>query len=171
MNPLLSVVREIELHASREGWDQADRVFAVVDTADLIAREPQLAGAIEPDQPWTSIEQERVPEGVESMLPSIVWPAEVAGCAVVVERLVLPPGADGQVPEDAVDARTFAAGHPDREEVRIALAVLRGGETACALRLRSHDADEEVLTGPDLVPGLVELLRSTLEATDGGDRR
>lgn len=167
MNTLLRVVREIELHASGEGWNQPDRVFAVVDTAELIGREPQLAASVDPSQAWTSIEQESVPQGVEELLPSIVWPPEVGGCAVVVERLVLPPGADEQVPEDPDAARDYAADHPEREEVRIALAVLRNGETACALRLRSHDADEEVLTGEDLVPGLVQLLRATLEETPG----
>lgn len=167
MNPLLRVVREIELHASAEGWNQPDRVFAVVDTAELVEREPQLAASVDATQAWTSIEQETVPQGVEQLLPSIVWPAEVGGCAVVVERLVLPPGADDRVPDDPEAARAYAADHPEREEVRIALAVLRSGETACALRLRSHDADEEVLTGEDLVPGLVQLLRATLEENPG----
>lgn len=167
MNPLLRVVREIELHASGEGWDQPDRVFAVVDTAELVDREPHLAAAVDASQPWTSIEQEPAPQGVEALLPSIIWPAEVGGCAVVVERLVLPPEADEQVPEDPQAARDYAAEHPERQEVRIALAVLRNGETACALRLRANDADEEVLTGPDLVPGLVQLLRATLEENPG----
>jgi len=32
----------------------------------------------------------------------------------------------------------------------------------CALRLRSHDHDDEVLTGDNLVPGLTEALAHTL---------
>lgn len=166
---LLRVVREVELHASTDGWNQPDRVFAVVSTGELMSKEPQLAASLGDADPqgWTPIEQDPVPQGVEELLPGIIWPSEVRGCAVVVERLVLPPEADAQVPEDPEAARTYAAEHPDREEVRIALAVLRSGETACALRLRSHDQDDEVLTGQDLVPGLVELLRGTLEETPG----
>lgn len=162
---LLGVVQEIEQHASADGWNQPDRVFAVVSTGALISREPHLAAQLGDPDPsgWTPIEQDPVPQGVEELLPGIVWPTEVDGCAVVVERLVLPPEADATVPEDPEAARAYAADHPDREEVRIALVVLRSGDSACALRLRSHDADEEVLTGPDLVPGLVELLKGTLE--------
>jgi hypothetical protein len=33
------------------------------------------------------------------------------------------------------------------------------------LRLRAHDDDESVLTGDDLVPGLLELVRGTLETS------
>ena len=40
---------------------------------------------------------------------------------------------------------------------------LAGGATYCALRLRAHDDDASVLTGDDLVPALLELLRETLE--------
>lgn len=163
--PLLAVVQEIEQHAAVDGWNQPDRVFAVVSTRALVEREPQLAGQLgEADlDGWTPIEQDPVPQGVEELLPGIVWPSEVDGCGVVVERLVLPPEADAAVPQDTEAARAYAADHPDREEVRLALVVLRSGETACALRLRSHDTDEEVLTGPDLVPGLVELLKATME--------
>jgi hypothetical protein len=32
----------------------------------------------------------------------------------------------------------------------------------CALRLRSHDVDDEVLVGDDLVPGLADALADTL---------
>jgi hypothetical protein len=45
-------------------------------------------------------------------------------------------------------------------------AATRTGASYCALRLRAHDDDDSVLTGPDLVPGLVELVRATLEIAD-----
>lgn len=160
------VVREIEAHAAESGWDQPERLFAVVETAALLTREPQLAeslGVSGEATGFTPVEQESTPAGLEEMLPEIVWPPEVAGCAAVVERLVLPPEADGDIPDDPGDAREFAASHPDRQEVRIVAAVLRSGTVACALRLRSHDDPESVVTGPDLVPALVELLRATLE--------
>ena len=42
-------------------------------------------------------------------------------------------------------------------------AATRTGASYCALRLRAHDEDASVLTGPDLVPGLLDLVRGTLE--------
>lgn len=174
---LAAVVREVEAHASAAGWDRPEQLFALVETADLIRREPQLAIALgltsettEPES-ITPIEQDPLPAGrlVEQVLPEIGWPAEVVGVAVVAERLVLPPGADDVLPDDPVEAQRFAAGHPDRQEVRMVAAALRTGESACALRLRSHDADDLVLTGPDLVPGLLTLLHATLEEETESD--
>ena len=77
------------------------------------------------------------------------------------ERLVLPPSV-GDLPEDAAAAQEVAAAHPEREEVRMVAAATRAGSTYCALRLRSHDEDRQVLEGPDLVPALLELLQATL---------
>ena len=86
-----------------------------------------------------------------------------AGCAAVVERFVLPPGVDDELPEDSEAAREFARAHPERQEVRIVAGVTRAGATYCALRLREHDDDLSVVAGTDLVPGLLELLRTTLD--------
>jgi len=47
--------------------------------------------------------------------------------------------------------------------VRIVAGATRSGSTYCALRMRSHDDALSVLEAPDLVPALLELLRSTLE--------
>ena len=52
--------------------------------------------------------------------------------------------------------------------MRIVAGVLRSGESHSVLRLRSHDDDEHLVHGYDLVPGLVAALRETLEA-DAGD--
>ncbi|HEY0902941.1 MAG TPA: PPA1309 family protein [Marmoricola sp.] len=172
---LQAVVRELEAHAAESGWDRPERLFALVETADLVSREPQLAEALglEPGtEPTglTPVEQESLPPGthLEDVLAEIVWPSEVAGCAAVAERLVLPPEADDAIPDDPGRAQEFAASHPDRQEVRIVAAALRGGDSACALRLRSHDDDESVLTSPDLVPGLLQLLHATLDLEETG---
>ena len=53
--------------------------------------------------------------------------------------------------------------HPDRQEVRIVAGATRAGATYCALRLKAHDDDQSVVGGADLVPGLLELLKATLE--------
>jgi hypothetical protein len=167
---LRTAVREIETHASEAGWDQPARLYALVPTSDLLAREPALAAAMGLDEvtaagSLTPVEQDDVPvdKPLESVLGRIMWPAEVFGCAAVVERLVLPPTADGELPEDPGAAEQYAADHPDRQEVRIVAGATRDGATYCALRMRSHDDAFSVLESPDLVPALLELLRSTLE--------
>jgi len=172
---LESTVRELEAHAADEGWDRPERLFALVETADLVRREPQLAEALGVEGSdvvlgLTPVEQEPLPPGtsLEEVLTTIVWPEEVSGCAVVAERLVLPPGADDEIPDDPAEAQEYAAGHPGRQEVRIVAAALRGGDSACAMRLRSHDDAESVLSSPDLVPGLLTLLHATLEPEETG---
>jgi hypothetical protein len=77
---------------------------------------------------------------------------------------VLPSQAEQSVPSEPEAAGRFAAEHPDRQEVRIVAAATRTGASYCALRMRAHDTDDAVLTGRDLVPGLVELVRATLES-------
>ena len=175
---LRTAVHEIETHAAGSGWDQPARLYALVDTASLMRREPALEAALGLDPEalpgaLTPIEQDPLPPGqhLEEVLEAISWPPEVAGCAAVVERLVLPPGADAELPSDAAEAEEYAREHPDRQEVRIAAGVTRGGATYCALRLRAHDDDQSVVGGADLVPGLVALLGATLveESVDEPD--
>lgn len=169
---LAAVVVEVERHAASSGWDQPARMFALVETQDLLSREPQLAEVLGVDgaepRALTPVEQEPVQEGLEELLAQIVWPPEVTGCAVVVERLVLPPDADEQLPDDPARAAEFAAAHPDRQEVRIVAGVLRTGESWCALRLRAHDDDASVVVGDHLVPALLELLHATMAPEPGG---
>lgn len=166
---LAAAVLEVEQHAASLGWDQPARLFALVDTAELVAAEPALAAAMGLDDPaeaggLTPVEQEELDpaQALEDVLEGIVWPAQVAGCAAVVERLVLPPGAEGALPEDAAAALDAARAHPDRQEVRIVAGATRTGSTYCALRLRAHDDPTSVVSSTDLVPGLLALVRGTL---------
>lgn len=167
---LQGAVREIESHASEAGWDQPGRLYALVPTSDLLAREPKLAAAMGIDEAsaagsLTPVEQDQLPaeRTLEQALEEIMWPAEVFGCAAVVERLVLPPDANGNMPQDPSAAQEYAASHPDRQEVRIVAGATRDGTTYCALRLKSHDDDMSVVESTDLVPALLQLLLSTLE--------
>ena len=172
---LAAAVLEIETHISEAGWDQPARLYALVNTGDLVQAEPALAAEMGLDESsaagsFTPIEQELdsdVP--LETVLASIMWPDQVTGCAAVVERLVLPPSADGSIPEDASAAQAFAEDHPDRQEVRIVAGATRAGATYCALRLRAHDDDVSVVGSVDLVPALLELLRGTLDISDLGE--
>ncbi len=167
---LAAAVLEIETHVAGEGWDQPARLYALVETARLVEQEPALAASAgltdaSAEGSFTPVEQDqlRPDQPLESVLEGISWPPGVTGCAAVVERLVLPPGADGELPEDPAAAEEFAAAHPDRQEVRIVAGATRGGSTYCALRLRAHDDDQSVVAGIDLVPGLLELIVATLQ--------
>lgn len=166
---LATAVLEIEAHIAEAGWDQPAKLYALVDTARIVEQEPELASrmgldAAAADGSFTPVEQDALPDQtLEVMLESIAWPPEVTGCAAVVERLVLPPDVDGDIPDDPVAAEEFAREHPLRQEVRIVAGATRAGATYCALRLRAHDDDSSVVDGTELVPGLLDLLRSTLE--------
>ena len=166
---LRQVAREVEAHVAASGWDQPARLYALVPTSELLVAEPALAAALGLDDAsaagtLTPIEQDDVPADrtLEDVLAEIMWPPQVVGCAAVVERLVLPPEAEVEVPTTSEEMTRYAAEHPERAEVRMAAAVTRDGRAHCALRLRSHDADSDVLDAPDLVPTLVRLLADTL---------
>ncbi|MFD4555917.1 PPA1309 family protein [Streptomyces sp. NPDC058469] len=171
-NPLTRAVLEIDEYASGLGWDQPARLFALVDTARLRSQEPGLAAQLGlRDEPETTgltpIEQEEIPAGkpLDEFLGTIAWPDAVAGCALTVERLMLPPSAEASVPDGLSEKKLtqWVAQHPDRQEVRMTVAVLRDGTRDSALRLREKDSPTEVLTGGALVPGLAEALSATFE--------
>jgi hypothetical protein len=171
---LALAVHEVEAHAADDGWDAAPRLFALVATAGALAADPTLADRLPPDvvaaagadpHHLLSVEQEgfAVDGDLEEALGRVAWPATVDGAALVVERIVLPPAAEEGVPDDPAAALEHLASHPDRQDVRLAVGVLRGGTSWCAVRSRAHDAATDVAGGPDLVPGLVTALRATLE--------
>jgi hypothetical protein len=173
---LAASVLEIETHVAEGGWDRPGRLYALVDTAELVVREPALASLMGLDAAaaagsLTPVEQDELAPGeqLEDVLPTIVWPDGVAGAAAVVERWVLPPEADAGIPDDAAQAEAYAAGHPDRQRVRIVAGATRAGATYCALRLRAHDDDQSVVGGADLVPQLLQLLAASLAADVGDD--
>ncbi|GAA3773453.1 PPA1309 family protein [Streptomyces phyllanthi] len=169
-SPLTRAVLEIDEYASGLGWDQPARLFALVDTARLRAQEPSLAAQLGLEDEsgtagLTPIEQDEIPTGkpLDEFLGTIAWPDAVVGCALTVERLMLPPSAEESVPQGLSEKKLAAwvAEHPDRQEVRMTVAVLRDGARESALRLREKDSPTEVLTGSDLVPGLAEALVAT----------
>lgn len=169
--PLEAALRDIENDAVERGWDAPPRLFALVATSDLLAREPALAASLDIDAvtgagSLTPVEQEDLPPGhsLEESLERIAWPPEVLGAAVVVERLMVPAAAESAMPQVGSEALEWLSQHPDRQDVRLCVAVLRDGSASCAVRLRSHDEDASVLWGPRLVPSLVDALAATLEA-------
>jgi hypothetical protein len=170
---LTQAVIEIEQHVAASGWNQGPRMFALVPTAELLISQPTMAAALgltdEASESGgiptlTSIEQDGLAlnQPLDEMLGKMVWPPAVTGCALVIETQMLPPSAEAAMPE-GVDFETWAAKHPERQDVRMAVGVLRDGTRQAAIRLRSKDSDTEVLSGPDLVPNLAEALLATFE--------
>lgn len=167
---LKAVVAELELHADATGWDRPPTLYALVDTAELVAAEPTLASqlgltpqTVAPGS-ITPIEQESLGDRpLDEALARIAWPDTVLGCALVHEVLVLPPDAEREQPVDA-DPVAWASEHADRREVRMTVAVLRDGARAAALRVRPTGPEEraEAAFGEDLAPNLAEALLATL---------
>jgi hypothetical protein len=162
---------------SSAGWDQPAQLFALVPTEELLRAEPQLAaqlGAEDASQPLTPVAQGELPGGVEDehladTLGRIEWPDGVTGCALAIERIVLPAAAESGFDGAESDAELarLAGSDPRRHEVRMVAAVLREGGRFGAVRLRAHDEDSAVLTGVDLVPTLCEVLSLTFEPSAG----
>ncbi len=161
------ILREVEQHVSAAGWDQPVRLFGLVLTSELIASDPQLADQLKLSEnlSLTSIEQEIEPgKNLEDLLASIAWPDEVKGAILALERIILPPSAELDLPtENDADLVEAAADHPERRDVRILSAVLRTGENLNALRHRTHDELQSVAVAPDLIPRLNESLLATFE--------
>lgn len=163
---LIKAAADTERHVARLGWDQAPRLFALVRTGPLLDAEPSLADQLADGDPesLTSIEQEGVrrTSHLETMLGTLGWPDTVDGAAIAIERIVVPPEAERDLPLNPTEATEALSQHPTRKDVRLLAAVLRTGESVCLLRQRDHDSDDAVAIGADIAPGLVEALRATL---------
>ncbi|MFK5584519.1 MULTISPECIES: PPA1309 family protein [unclassified Serinicoccus] len=164
--PLLRAAVDTEQHVARGGWDQPPRLFALVRTGLLRDREPALAEQLTApeDDGFTAVEQERLPPttDLESLLGRIAWPEDVEGVALAIERIVVPPEAERDLPTDRQEATDTLMAHPARKDVRLLAACLRDGTRTCLLRQRDHDSDDAVAVGEDLAPGLTHALAMTL---------
>jgi hypothetical protein len=167
-SPLQSVVGEVEGHVAEAGWDQPPQLFALVPTEELLRAEPQLAQTMglvagSPSS-LTPVAQEPLTDApLDAQLSSMVFGEEVLGVVLAHEVLVLPPAAEAALAE-VEDPAAAAAEHPDRREVRMVVGVVRGGGSACVLRLRGTTPEQdERVTGQDLAPALAAALLATLE--------
>lgn len=160
-SPLRQAALEVHRHVREGGWDQPPRLFALVSTREVLAHQPEMAAELGDPDGYTLVEQDGLPLGrqLEDVLTEIEWPEAVAGCAAVIERIMLPPEAEASLPEDPDQVAAVAAAHPDRRDVRIVAAVLRD-ESAHSL-IEGRDIEDNVAEGPNLVPGLVDLLLGT----------
>jgi hypothetical protein len=181
--PLELAAAEIEEFVATAGWDQRPALFALARSTDVARDDPDSAARLGLDAAVGSalvpIEQEALPDApLDEALSRIAWPAEVAGCALSQEIIILPPDAAADIDSDTPTSAdvTAAAAHPRRREARLVVAVLRDGTRATLLRLRpasspdtadrgsagSDPPEDELLVGPDLAPNLAEALLATL---------
>ena len=164
---LRRAVAEIERHVRADGWDQQARLYALAPTAELVSREPELASNLglaadaTTGDALTPIEQDVGGRAIEDLLPTIEWPETVTGCALVLERIVLPPGAEDEMPAEDAAATQWAQQHPARADVRVVVGVLRDGSRATVLRVRGHEEDDDLVHGAELSPELGEALADT----------
>ncbi|MDT0331600.1 PPA1309 family protein [Nocardiopsis lambiniae] len=165
MSNIREAVMDLERHAAEQGWDRPLGLYALVPTVDLLAAEPALAemlgvtGTPDPKE-LTPVEQDPLPTDLplEEALGRIMWPEGVAGCALVMERLVV-KGSD----ETLAPGEDATADGRETEEIRMVAGVLRDGARHCAMRMRSHDEEKSVLNGADLIPALTSALALTLD--------
>lgn len=169
-HPLVQAVEEIERHVGAAGWDQRPRLYALAVTADLVSHEPALAAQlgvdpqeVPPDE-LTPVEQEDLPADrpLEDLLAGMEWPETVVGCVLALERMVLPPRAEEGMPAEEAAALEWARRHPDRADVRVVVGVLRGGDRACVLRVRGHEAPEDLVRDPEVSDDIGDALAATL---------
>jgi hypothetical protein len=166
---LAHAVADIERHVGAAGWDQPARLYALAATSELVAREPALASRLGIDSDATAsdtltpIEQDTSDRPIEELLATISWPSTVSGCAMALERIVLPPSAEDEMPDNDADATTWAQRHPGRSDVRVVVGVLRDGSRVCALRVRGHDQENELIIGAELSPELGDALVGTFQ--------
>jgi hypothetical protein len=164
--PLFSVLRDIEAHVGRAGWDQPARLFALVETSLLAASEPSVAEALgardtEPDA-LSAVEQDgfQLGDDIAATFAAIAWGPAVRGCALALERTMVPSEVEDDLPADPGEAARVVATHPRRMDLRLVAGVLRDGSHHAVARLA--DRPGELLSGADMVPGLVEVLAQTL---------
>lgn len=167
---LAACLMEIERHVAEAGWDDSPRLFALVPTAELRAVEPGWAagsgnGTATPSEPaehLSAVEQDEFRPGDDlvAALVDVTWPATVPGCAVSLVNSFLPDHAEDGVPGESELAQAWVAGHPDRQDVRVVVGVMRDGRRWSLARLSTHPDD--LLGGVSIMPGIDRLLTQTL---------
>lgn len=161
---LIAVLLDVESHVRELGWDQPARLFALVQTTQLLEMEPQLAATVPltADDALSAVEQDEFHAGdnLFERLAQIYFPSTVEGVAITLERTFLPSQFEDEVPGDDIAAVDFVRNHPDHEDVRAVVGVLRDGSRYALARLKSHPDD--LLQGTDVIPNLPEALAQTL---------
>ncbi|MCB1293989.1 MAG: hypothetical protein KDB67_04825 [Gordonia sp.] len=181
-----SALRDVADYVGDDGWNQPPALFALVPTHVLAAANPGLIADDDPSE-LSPVAQDPLPLGpdnhhadhyaeLEQILGTTSWPDAVAGCALVLQVVVVPPEAEADLDSafepllgdpDAAEAaaREVARTHPGSRIARLIVGALRGGSHLVLMQLKpetEEDDETELLTHPDLAPNLVAALASTL---------
>jgi hypothetical protein len=153
---LLAALVELEHHVAEGGWDAPPRLFALVETDELAAAEPDLARALG----LRTTADGASPGALTAIEQDTFAPTEDVLSDLATVRTFLPSTVEVELPEDPAQAAALVAGHPAAEEIRVVVGVDRSGAQHGVARLRSQP--DELLAGTDLVPGLATALAHTL---------
>lgn len=152
---LHDVIRELDEHIANSGWDQPVQLFAIV-SGDSVSEE-QLAASDTDESPQLLFE----PQGIDfsdgsiiDVLRTLGWDDAVQGLAIAAERIISVENQDVSDLEHDSYSTT--------QEIRVLAIALRTGETMNAIRYRSHDEPDDLLTGENLVPELNQALFGSL---------
>ena len=151
-------------HVERGGWGQPPQVFALVPTRLIAAQNPELVdegddSALSPvaQEPLEVAGGEEPYARLEEFLATATWYPPVEGVALILEIVVLPPDAEGDL-DSAFEpllgdpaasesaAREAARAHPSARTARLAVGALRNGKRLSLMRLRPGPDDDP--TGP-----------------------
>lgn len=173
-------------HVERGGWGQPPQVFALVPTRLIAAQNPELVdegddSALSPvaQEPLEVAGGEEPYARLEEFLATATWYPPVEGVALILEIVVLPPDAEGDL-DSAFEpllgdpaasesaAREAARAHPSARTARLAVGALRNGKRLSLMRLRPGPDDDpdgpmELLTHPELASTLQAALAATLD--------
>lgn len=152
---LHDVIRELDEHIANSGWDQPVQLFAIV-SGDSVSEE-QLVASDTDESPQLLFE----PQGIDfsdgsiiDVLRTLGWDDAVQGLAIAAERIISVENQDVSDLEHDSYSTT--------QEIRVLAIALRTGETMNAIRYRSHDEPDDLLTGENLVPELNQALFGSL---------
>ncbi|MBD3688930.1 hypothetical protein H8R18_05150 [Nanchangia anserum] len=167
-------VREIDTYTRTLGWDRPIMLFALVPTAELVGDidvgaegTDHLTEALARDpESLSAIIQDGLTASLEELAATVYFPPAVAGAAIVIERLSLPPEAEADLPEDPAAQADWVAHHPLRQDIRIIAARTRSGEAWAAIRGRGYDDPDALIEGADLAPELTDVLGHMLGDQD-----
>jgi hypothetical protein len=150
---LLLAMLEAESYVDSKGWGGPPHLYALTAPTSTV----ELRDI--PEDALVIVEQERLRDAdLAEALSSIHWPADVVGCVLVTELAALPPRSGEGADIDALTAEQWTSPHPDGRPARIAVAVGRGGEHQCGLRIKG---DDELQVRTDLASDVVTALLAT----------
>ena len=161
-SPLAVAVLVAEADRERDGWGNPPQLYALVGKAAASTADPELGARISEarQDSLIPIKQKPLPPGEPlEILARVQWQADVTGCVLVTELVVLPPAASGEGPLDSGQVEQWARDHPGGQPARLAVGVSRNGDYTCILRLK--EKDKRVQLDPRLADDLVTALLAT----------